>query len=100
MLSMAWEKWQFEAEALARQRYMALGALKRMRFYKMSQAWEKWQYTAAMMKEHERLIRKGLSIFRLRRLRASWNHWYAIGLEGGKQRRMQEAMARTKKSPD
>jgi len=54
-LSMAFEKWQYEAQEAKRSQYFLSGAIKRMMNRKLSMAFEKWQYTAAVMKEQERL---------------------------------------------
>ena len=55
-LSMAFEKWQFEAAEMARSKYMMGGAIKRMLHRMLSMAWEKWQYTAAQMKAQQALL--------------------------------------------
>ena len=51
-LSMAFEKWQFEAAALARKKFLLAGAVKRMLHRKLSMAFEKWQVVAPSPKPY------------------------------------------------
>ena len=46
---MAFEKWQHEARAMAREKYMLSGAVQRMLKRQLSMAFEKWQFEAAAM---------------------------------------------------
>ena len=49
-LSMAWEKWQYEAEQARRQKYIVQGAINRMMKRMLSKAFEQWQWYAAKMR--------------------------------------------------
>ena len=42
-VSMAFEKWQFESTAMAREKFLLAGAVKRMLMRQLSLAWEQWQ---------------------------------------------------------
>ena len=52
---MAFERWQFAAATLARQKYLAAGAISRMLHRQLSKAFEQWQWVAAEIRrlKHE-----------------------------------------------
>lgn len=78
-LSRAWEKWQAEAEALKRERFMVKGAINRLMNLHLSRAWEQWQQEAEEMRRQAELIRRGLMRM-LKRQQAMaftrWVEWY------------------------
>merc|ERR550514_2086948 len=65
-LSMAWEKWQYEAAQMKHEKFIMGGALNRFRNRLLSMAWEKWQFTAAD---------KALRRFLHAKMFAAWNMW-------------------------
>ena len=61
-LSMAFEKWQFTAAALAREKFLLGGALKRLVLRKLSMAWEQWQFVAAELKHQVETVVKTFAV--------------------------------------
>ena len=75
LLSMAFEKWQYEAEEAKRLQYVLGGALRRMQNYKMSQAWEQWQYWYAELKAQQFRLAGAIRRMLNRKLSKGWEQW-------------------------
>ena len=55
-LSMAFEKWQFEAAEMARSKFLMGGAVQRLLKRQLSMAWEAWQFNAAALARDKFLL--------------------------------------------
>jgi hypothetical protein len=71
-LSMAWEKWQYEAAEAKRLRKLTGGAVRRMLHRQLSMAWEKWQYEATEMKRQQAMLDRARRL-RNAKMFAAWN---------------------------
>merc|ERR1711959_519703 len=74
-LSMAFEKWQYEAAAMKREAYALRGALTRMLNRKFSMAFEKWQFTAAEMANQLAITRRALLTWINKKLAMGFKKW-------------------------
>merc|ERR1711934_1347992 len=73
-LSMAWEKWQFEAEEMKRQQLLLRG-LMRMIHAKMAAAMATWRQQAADAKRQARTCGGAIRRMLNRKLSMAWEKW-------------------------
>ena len=74
-LSMAWEKWQYEAAEMKRQQEMLDRALRRLRNAKMFAAWNMWRSWAEEMRRQQYLMAGAVRRMILRKLSQACEQW-------------------------
>jgi hypothetical protein len=74
-MSMAFEKWQFEAEEMKRQQQLLRRGLMRMIMRKLAQAFGWWRDEANAGKRQQDLLRKSMGRWRNQKMSAAFSSW-------------------------
>jgi hypothetical protein len=87
-LSMAWEKWQFEAEEMKRQQMLLRRAAMKMIMREMAKAFCSWQETAMRLRAEKEAMANALRRFINQKMFAAWNQWRSWAAEMRRQQKM------------
>merc|ERR1711988_1709380 len=77
-LSMAWEKWQFEAECMKEEKRLLGGAATRWLRQKLGQAFNTWKERLAEARHQEYMMTQSLVSWCLRDLVKGFNTWRSV----------------------
>jgi hypothetical protein len=74
-ISMAFEKWQYEAACMKAEKFALGGVIRRLINRKLSMAWEQWQQVCAELRHQKFLMGGAVRRMVFRKMSQAWEQW-------------------------